>query len=176
MIDPNSTIWVIDTSSLINVKELVTPEHRQSVFNELTNICNEGRILFPPEVLAELKNGAKAGRPDLPLDWAKQNRKLACRFGRCNDELSHVMNDPVAQLTPDPNQTDGEDDADPHVLATALKAVSLVDKVVVVTQESRKHPPQVALNVAAGSLGFPSINLYVLLIELGIWKDELTNR
>ena len=86
------------------------------------------------------------------------------------------MNHPVARLTPDPDQTAGEDDADPHVLATALRVSSIGSRPVVVTQESRKPPPQVPLNVAAGSLGLPSINLYALLIAIGAWTDDLRNR
>ena len=75
--------------------------------------------------MRELKNGVKVGRPDLPLTWAKQNEKTGCPLEPCFQELSEVMNHPVAQLTPDPNQTIGEDDADPHVLATALKVALL---------------------------------------------------
>lgn len=83
------------------------------------------------------------------------------------------MNDPVAQLTPDPDQTQGKDDANPHVLATALKVASLGGTPIVVTQESRKAPPQVPLNVAAGSLGLPSVNLYAFLIAVGVCSEEL---
>ena len=121
----NQEIWVIDTSSLIHVKELIGPKHRSFVFEKLTELCDEGRLLFPPEVVDELKNGVKPGRPDPPLSWVKANKQPGCRLGRCHDQLVKVMNDPVAQLTPDPDQTSGEDDADPHVLATALKVHSL---------------------------------------------------
>lgn len=170
---PDGEIWVIDTSSLINVKELIRPGRRQEVLTKFSHLCDQGRLVFPQEVVDELKNGAKTGRPDPPLTWAKENKRLGCRFGRCYAELSIVMNDPIAQLTPDPDQTAGEDDADPHVLATALKVASLGGHPIVVTQESRKVPPQVPLNVAAGSLGLPSINLYALLIAISIWTGDL---
>lgn len=168
-------VWVVDTSSLINVKELVRPDRRTAVFAKLSLVCDKHRLVFPQEVVDELKNGVRDGKPDLPLSWAKQNKKTGCRLGRCYDELRRVMNHPVARLTPDPDQTTGEDDADPHVLATALKASSLGGTAVVVTQESRKVPPQVPLNVAAGSLGLPSVNLYALLIALDIWTDDMRN-
>lgn len=86
------------------------------------------------------------------------------------------MSSPTARLTSDPNHTAGADDADPHVLATALEVVKFGGNAIVVTQESRKHPPLVPLNVAAGSLGLPSINLYAFLIGIGVWKDEFRNR
>ncbi len=165
--------WVIDTSSLINVKELVKIEFRQGIFSKLEIACNEGKLVYPIEVIAELKNGVKQGESDPPLTWAKKNKKLGCRLGRCFDELSEVMNHPVAKLTPDANQSVGEDDADPHVLATALKIVSLGGNPIVVTQESRKRHPQVPLNIAAGALGLPSINLYALLIAINAWSDDM---
>ena len=169
-------VWVLDTSSVINVKELIRPECRRDALDTLSRLCDEGLVLFPREVFNELKNGTKKGRPDLPFEWAKQNRDTGSRLGRCYEELAIVMNHPVAQLTPDPDQTKGEDDADPHVLATALKATSLGNRAVVVTQESRKGPPQVPLNVAAGALGLPSINLHALLIAIGVWTEEMRNR
>ena len=173
---PTGDIWVFDTSSLINVKELINPNKRQDVLDALAGLCEEGRVLFPKEVVDELENGAKPGRPDLPLSWAKANRRLACRLGPCYQQLAIVMNDPVAQLTPDPDQTKGADDADPHVLATALMVASLDGNPVVVTQESRKALPQVPLNVAAGSLGLPSVNLYAVLIATDVWTEDMRNR
>ena len=154
---------------------MIKPEQRQYVLDELTGLCEEGRVLFPKEVLDELNNGTKPGRLDLPLAWAKKNKSLGCRLGPCYEELTVVMNNPVAQLTPDPDQTEGKDDADPHVLATALRVVALFSQPAVVTEESRKAPPQVPLNVAAGSLGLPSVSLYALLIVTGIWTDDLRN-
>lgn len=141
----------------------------------LTTLCEKGSVAFPKEVVKELENGTKKGQPDLPLLWARQNRDRGCRFGACYAELTSVMRDPVAKLTPDPNQTKANDDADPHVLATALKVSSLGGNPIVVTQESRKALPQISLNVAAGSLGIPSVNLYAFLITLGIWSEDLRN-
>ena len=89
--------WVIDTSSLIHVKELVNPVHRQDVLDAFTILCEKGSIVFPKEVLDELVNGTKEGKPDLPLLWAKKNRNRGCRFGPCYAELALVMNDPVAR-------------------------------------------------------------------------------
>ena len=172
-ISEGATYWIFDTSSLINVKELIKPEYRADVIDALTHRCQAGHVLFPPEVVDELNNGAKPGRPDAPLSWAKANKKQGCRLGQCYDELVVVMNHPVAKLTPDPDQTTGEDDADPHVLATALKVASCGGKPVVVTQESRKSFPQVPLNVAAGSLGLPSVTLYAGLISMGVWQDDM---
>ena len=166
-------IYVIDTSSLISVKEVIKPEKRQQVFMVLTSICQQDALVFPPEVFKELEVGAKSGKPDLPYQWAKENKDRGCRLGSCHEELRTVMNHPVAKLTSDPDQTSDREDADPFVLATALKLESTLWTPVVVTEESRKVPPLVTLNVAAGSLGLPAINLFALLVRLGIWTDDL---
>lgn len=169
---PEGDVWVFDTSSIINVKELIHLNHRKTVLHALSNELDNGWLVFPREVVHELSNGVKDGKPDLPLEWAKQSSNLGCRLGSCFDKLTSVMNSPTARLTSDPNQTAGADDADPHVLAT----VKFGGNAIVVTQESRKHSPLVPLNLAAGSLGLPSINLYAFLIGIGVWKDEFRNR
>ena len=166
-------IFVIDTSSLINVKETIRPSERVQVFIELTTLCQQGRLVYPNEVFRELQDGVKPGRRDLPFEWARDNKQMGCRIGACHDELNSVMSHPVAKLTSDPDQTKEPDDADPHVLATALNLVSNWYKPIVVTQESRKKPPLVSLNIAAGSLGLPAINLYAFLVQIGVWTDDL---
>ena len=85
------------------------------------------------------------------------------------------MNDPVAQYTPNPNQAKGSDDADPHVLALALYLQRQGHTPVVVTQESNKPYPQIALNVAAGALNLPSVHLYAMLLMNKIWTDDMKN-
>ena len=86
---------------------------------ELTSLCNEDCLIFPREVCDELNRHAK---DDHLSEWARENKKKACRFGRCNDELNKVMNHSVAQLIVDPDESLGPERADPHILATALKA------------------------------------------------------
>lgn len=175
MLVPGGEIYVIDTSSVINVKELIEPNSRNLVLKELSKQCQQETLVYPPEVLKELRSGVKHGKSDPPFTWAKENETVGCRFGSCHAELKIVMNHPVAKLTPDPDQTDGDEDADPFVLATALHLDSIGLKPLIVTQESKKTPPQVPLNIAAGALGLPSIHLYALLLRIGIWTDDLRN-
>ncbi len=61
-------IYVIDTSSLISVKELIKREKREQVFDVLTSLCQQDALVYPPEVFKELEVGAKSGRPDLPFE------------------------------------------------------------------------------------------------------------
>ncbi|MCY3986747.1 MAG: hypothetical protein OXF23_06905, partial [Candidatus Dadabacteria bacterium] len=62
---------------------MIKVDHRPLVFLELTKLCDLGRLVFPQEVVDELKNGIKSGKPDAPLIWAKQNKKSGCRLGAC---------------------------------------------------------------------------------------------
>lgn len=79
MADPSDEIFVIDTSSLINVKEVINPAKREQVFDEMTRLCQQQKLVYPIEVLEELQNGVKSGKPDLPFLWARDNRSMGCR-------------------------------------------------------------------------------------------------
>jgi hypothetical protein len=167
-------IFVVDTSSLIWVKERIAVAHRAYVFSELSIQCDNDLLVFPPEVFKELENGTKNGKVDLPFMWAKTNKKNGTRFGRCYGHLETVMAHPIACKTPDPNQTAGPDDADPHVLATALHVRDALGvPATVVTNEANKKPPQIPLHVAAGALQLPTLNMHALLIHCGVWDDTL---
>ena len=166
-------MFVIDTCSLTAIKKTINPSKRKFVFDELEKLCIDGRLCYPPAVLDELSRGITDGRSDLPHKWAKDMKKTGCRFGSFEAELDEVMNDPVASLTSDPNQANESEDADPFVLATALHLKRLGHSPTVVTQESNKKIPLVALNTASGALEIPAINLYAFLVKLGIWSDDM---
>ena len=55
MADHSGEIYVIDTSSLISVKEVIKPSKRVHVFDELTELCQQGRLVYPNEVFKELR-------------------------------------------------------------------------------------------------------------------------
>src|SRR5260370_42275588 len=72
-------VWVVDTSSLIQIKSSVPNEVRARTFAALTRLANDGRLLFPREVLTELKRDlANQRRPDAPCEWAMSAEPKAC--------------------------------------------------------------------------------------------------
>ena len=150
-------IWILDTSAVINVRELIVQDRRKEVLDELSVLVETDQLYYPKEVVVELEKGAKADRSDQLLAWARRNQENACRFGACYEELVMVMNHAVARLTPNPRQIDSKDDADPHVLATAIHARKKAFKPTIVTQDVRKVPPQVSLSDAAGAF-WPSVD------------------
>lgn len=62
------------------------------------------------------------------------------------------MKNSVAKLTPDPDQTDGDEDADPFMPATARRLDSIGLNPLVASLESKKTLPQVPFNIAAGAV------------------------
>ena len=168
-------ILIVDTSSIIQVKDAVKGGHNQDkVLSKFTEWCNGNRLIFPREVCSELDSYEA---PDRLNAWSSKNKAKACRFGHCHEQLSEVMNHPIAQLTVDPSKSLGKEDADPHVLATAITVSSMEESIpVIVTEESNKKIPFVPLNVAAGALGFTSINLYALLLITKVWMDDFRQK
>jgi hypothetical protein len=68
MSDP---VWVVDTSSLIEIKSSVPRPDRERVFSALSALVEADRLFFPPEVLTELKRDSADKRnpePDIVVN------------------------------------------------------------------------------------------------------------
>ncbi len=164
MADP---IWVTDTSSLIEIKSSVPYADRDRVFGALTTLVNAGRLFFPRQVLDELKRDSADKRsPDRPLTWAREVEMNACSHAPTFEEVRAVL-----EIVPDildPAKESGADEADPYVLALAMKLRANGDDARVVTEETRNYPRRLSLNTACGMLGVPSVPLRGLLRAEGI--------
>lgn len=155
-------VWVIDTSSICEVRRAVPIAVRKQTFAGLTKLVNDGRLVYPPEVLDELKRTADLKAPDEQYLWAKTNSEVANARGKC--ELSDVK--PVLDAVPnvlDPQKDSGAEEADPYVLAVARKLRSEGVDARVVTQETKDSPSKMSLNTAAGILGIPCVPLKAFL-------------
>jgi len=85
-------IWVIDTSSLIQIKSDVSTDDRDRVFEALTKLAAAARLLFPREVIAELKRDTSdKRRPDAPTVWAIAVEAHACRILPGMDDVKAVL-------------------------------------------------------------------------------------
>lgn len=165
-------ILVMDTSSISRIKdEIFGLENQETVLNQFTKWCNENGVAYPSEVVDELKRFK--GHNHL-IAWADKNKDKAFRYGPCYEELNIVVNHPVAKFTFDASK---KGEADPHILALALKIHSVEEVMpVVITNESNKYIPNVSLNVAANILGFQSINLYALLLITDVWNERFRRK
>ena len=159
--ETSSVTWVIDTCSIIQVRRTPTSQ-RQKIFQEMARLVTEGRLAYPPQVVAELERSAEAKTPDRQFAWAKQNASTAHSNGSCSlDDVKEVLAEVPRVL--DPDKDAGRDEADPYVLATAMKLRNEETDARVVTEERRDTDKKMSVNTAAGILGLPSVPLLAFL-------------
>ena len=158
----SQVVWVIDTSSIIEVRRSTQKRHREQIFRRMTELVTEGRLAYPPQVVAELERSAQPKSPDPQFVWAKQNASTAHRTGGCSlDDVREVLAEVPEVL--DPNKDTGPDEADPYVLAIARKLRVDGTDARVVTEERRDTESKMSMNTAAGILGIPSVPLAAFL-------------
>lgn len=162
----DATIYVFDTSTLIELKPRIPTTRRKHAFAQLSEGVDSGIVIFPKQVFDEL-NRTSSPTADPVLEWAKQNKRIATRYGPCTDELKLVLRDPVAQRVLDPRKS-GVEEADPHVLALGVHVRNLGYQVVVVTEESRDRPGKLSMATACGSLRLVRVSIENVLAEFGL--------
>lgn len=157
--------YVLDTSSVIRVREVIPQSHRKTVFSKLTDYVEDQILVYPKEVLNELEKGSN----DAPYAWAKENSHTATRFGPLFEAVREVMAHPQACRVLDPNKN-GTIEADPHVLALALHLRQVGASPIVINNETKTRPNKLALTEACGSLRLVAQTMEVFLEQQGIWK------
>lgn len=158
--------WVIDSSSFMDIKSKTSIEVRATLYAGLTLLANEGRIRLPREVVDEMKRGAQPRHRDEALDWVLACEPLTCVVEPAVDELKAVMQE-VGDVV-DHEKDTGEDDADPYVLALAVKLQGQGLSVRIVTEDRKDRPRKVSLTTAAGILGIPCVPLSGFMRAEGI--------
>jgi uncharacterized protein DUF4411 len=166
-------IWVIDTSSVIQIRRLPSLEDRQrkEIYESLSARVTAGTLVYPKEVLAELERNKTSKTPDLPYEWAKKNEKQGCRFGPLFAELREVLARPQINRVFDPDKTTGAEEADPYVLALAYHLKGQGMDVTVITEESRARPDKLPLSTACSLLRIISLPVEPFLREQGLWPS-----
>lgn len=156
-------IWIIDTSSICEVRRGFTNEQKPQVFNGLTNLVSAGRLIYPSLVLEELERAAKGKAPDAQYMWAKANSSTATSQAACSlEEAKAVL--AIVPTVLDPQKDSGADEADPYILAVAVRLREDDIDARIVTEERTDTPTKMSLNTAAGILGIPSLPLSGLAI------------
>jgi hypothetical protein len=152
-------LWVIDTSSLLAVREIFGAAHERKVLAALAKYATRGKLWYPPEVCGELERGeAATSSADFPLVWVRNHRHCAERkadlgivrrvLDRCPDLL-------------DPDKPDEQ--ADPYVLAVALDLRTGGFDVCVVTDDRRDRPMKLSLATATGMFQMPNVPLHAFV-------------
>jgi hypothetical protein len=158
----SDVVWVIDTSSICEIRRSTRVAVRKQTFIELTQRVNADRLKYPPEVVKELARHVDPKAPDDQYQWAQGNAAQAhvncvCDFADVKAVLDEV------QTVLDPDKDSGEDEADPYVLAAARKLRATGIDARVVTEEIRDYPSKMSMNTACGLLGIPCVHLKAFL-------------
>jgi hypothetical protein len=159
-------VWIIDTSSIAEIRRSVENTKKAQVFSKLTELVNQRRLLFPRQVLDELERGADPDGPDQQYLWAKRNQATACRNDPSLDSVKAVL--AVVSRVLDPDKDTGVEEADPYVLAKAADLRRGGSDARVVTEEKNDTPRKMSLRTASGLLGIPSVPLRAFLEFEGI--------
>jgi Domain of unknown function (DUF4411) len=167
--DTETELWVIDTSSIIQIKQVVPRTDWKTVFGDLSNMVSTGSLVFPKQVVGELANYKVSRGYDRPYDWAKKNEQRATRHGELFAELTDVMSHPIAKRVCDVSKAMGPEEADPYVLALAMHLKKDGQTVTVLAEESKSTPHKLAIGQACGALRLYSMKIDVFLIDRGIY-------
>ena len=128
-------IWVMDTSSVIAVRRSIENPRKPVVFASLGALAQEGRLVYPKQVVDELERAADPQSPDAQYQWAKQNEAKASERTPSLDEVKEVLNNVPTVLDPDKDM--GVEEADPYVLAVAVRLRAEGKEARVITENQR---------------------------------------
>jgi hypothetical protein len=163
---PADLIWVIDTSSVAQIRRSIENVKKPHVFAEMGRLAESGRLLYTKQVVDELERAADPTAPDAQCLWAKQHEADACRVVPSLDDVKAVL--AVVPNVLDPDKDSGTEEADPYLLAVAVRLRSQGADSRIVSEEIRETPRKTSLRTAAGLLGVPSVSLKAFLEFEGI--------
>jgi Domain of unknown function (DUF4411) len=166
-------LWVIDTSSVIEIKYSVPKAVRRKCLAELTRRVEASSLFYPSQVIGELGRytDPKSTTGDSLFHWAKRNEPTACRHGLLYDESRLVLRRIPNLIDQDKVSVGGVDEADPYVIALALELKRGFD-VTIITDDVRTFPRKTALADAAGVFLIPSLTMRTFFFTEGIWDGK----
>ena len=124
-------------------------------------LVQDGRLIFPKQVVDELERVADPNSPDPQYAWAKQHLPNVKAAAPSFEDIKQVLNDVPRVL--DPDKDTGVEEADPYLLAMAIRLRAEGKDVRIVTEETKDTPRKMSLRTAAGLLGLPSVPLKAFL-------------
>lgn len=160
--ESNPQLWVIDSSSLILVREKYGAANEERVFEQLGGYVSRGKMFFPPEVCGELERGADSlTNPDAALRWVRAH-KDRCERAATPANIRRVLAKVEELLDVDnPNEQ-----ADPYVLAVALDFQIGGFRVCIITDDRRDRGKKLSLASASGIFMIATVPL------LGFMRGE----
>ena len=146
-------IVVIDTSVLIEFKQVVGIEQQWALLMEMSARVTAGAVAFPRQVVAEL---SAVRHPDAPGAWIASAKRSMCHPEPVEETLVRVL-----AVADDLVEVDNPNDAaDPYVVAMALELAERhpESRVVLVTNDVvDRLPVKIALKTACDRVGIPPV-------------------
>jgi hypothetical protein len=124
-------------------------------------LVESGRLVYPKEVVVELERVADPRSPDAQYAWAKQFESIATARAASLEDVKTIL-----AVVPDVLDADkdlGPDEADPYILAYAVRLRNGGNDARIITEEKNDTPRKMSLNTAAGLLGLASVPLRAFL-------------
>jgi hypothetical protein len=167
--DTLNDVWVIDTSSILEVRRSFEGAVQPRIYSDLTRLVEGNSLVYPPEVYDELERYSNTSNDftDSPFEWAKKNKSRATRLGHRYEELKEVLGHPRIQNVLDSEKI-GVEEADSHILSLALCLIQEGSQATVITEERRDRPNKLSLNTACSLLKIPCLRMYRFLIQQNI--------
>lgn len=162
----HNVVWIIDTSSVAEVRRSVENAQKANVFRSMSALVLDGKLVFPKQVVEELERTADSKSPDAQYLWAKENEGNVTERAASLEEVKAVLKEVPTVL--DPDKDTGVDEADPYLLAIAVRLRAEGKDARIITQEHRDTPRKMSLSTASGVLGIPSVPLNAFLRFEGI--------
>jgi rRNA maturation endonuclease Nob1 len=154
-------IWVIDTSSVIEIRRSVENPKKEHVRAQMGSLVDTERLVFPKEVVRELERMADPQSPDAQYRWAKQHEGKATAIAPTFEEIRAILDKVPTVL--DHEKDMGAEEADPYVLAIAVHLRAKGKDARIVTEDAKDIPRKMSLRTAAGLLGVPAVPLKAFL-------------
>lgn len=154
---PPPVICVIDSSVLINLKQVVGIDEQWDLLSEMLTLVASGALAFPRQVVKEL---SAVRYPDAPGAWIGSARRRVRHPEPSEDSLVRVLE--VAAELVEVDSPPEREVADPYVAAMALELVERHPqcRVVLVTNDVvDRLPNKIALRTACARLGLPTCQI-----------------
>ena len=123
------TVWILDSSSLIETKEIINLGKQWNTFKVLENMVKNGQIAMPKQVINEVK---RIQHPDIPGAWVSGVRKYLKHPAKVEHEFLAIIQSECPDLT---DSTKEIEDADPHVVALAYQLQEQKEIPCIVTED-----------------------------------------
>ncbi len=129
----SEVIYCVDTSSLIECKQVYSIEVFPTLWDSLAGIVEAGRLIAPREVLREIEK-----QDDELLAWVKTNKKM---FVPPTDDQLAITRNILRNFPNLVDPTRATPQADPFVIALGVEEKNSGRNCIVVTEEAMVRPP-----------------------------------